>query len=346
VQVKDTGPGIQQADAERIFEPFVRGMSSARQETNGSGLGLSVSRQLLEVHGGKIWVESQPGLGSSFVFKLPLNNPEPPRRSPTGFLNEQWAWVERKRRRPVGKTDKQKRVIICEPEDFLSSKFNGMEEEVEFVHYQSVPAMIEDANTTPAHLAVINAHSLQDLLVKMEQAAKGIKETPIIGCSFSPSREKAIETGVLEYIQKPFSAHKLRTVLQRVSPNPERILIIDDNVEVQQLIARIVSLHNDAAEILLAQTAAEALAILAAKQPDVILLDLALPDMNGWHLMMRLKKDPLHAQIPIIIISAHDLSDAPPNTRAMVITQNGGFPIEQFTAFTMASLAGTTREDE
>lgn len=341
LQIKDTGPGIHAADAERIFEPFVRGMNSTRQETSGSGLGLSVSRQLLEVHGGKIWLESQPGMGSIFAFKLPLNSLEPPRSSPARFLSERWAWVERKRSWPADSTSKKKRLILYEPEEFLSTMLNEHAEQVEFMRLQSIPAMIEAANTTPAHLAVINAPNMNDLLVKMEQAARGIRETPIIGCAFIPSRQKIVDSGAVEYIQKPFSTKKLRVVLQKVSPNLRKVLIIDDNIEVQQLIARVLSLHNEAVEILLATSAAEALAILAVKQPDAILLDLALPDINGWHLMTQLKSDPRYASIPIVIISAHGLNEAAPSTRAIVLAQNGGISAEQFINFTLASLDET-----
>ena len=341
VQIKDTGPGIHPTELERIFEPFVRGINSSRQETSGSGLGLSVSRQLLEVHGGKIWVESQQGMGSIFTFKLPVNNLEPPHRSPARFLSEQWAWVERKRSWSADATSKKKRLILYEPEEFLSGILNDHEEQVEFLHLQSIPAMIEAANTTPAHIVVINAPNMNDLLVKMEQAAKGIKETPILGCAFMPSRQKLVESGAVEYIQKPFSIKKLRAILRKVSPELRKILIIDDNIEVQQLIARVLSLHNEAVEILLASTAAEALAILAEKQPDVILLDLALPDINGWQLMTQLKKDPGYAGIPIVIISAHDLNDAAPSSRGIMLTQHGGVSAEQFINFTLASLHGT-----
>jgi signal transduction histidine kinase/CheY-like chemotaxis protein len=342
LQIKDTGPGIHPADAERIFEPFVRGMNSTRQETSGSGLGLSVSRQLLDVHGGKIWLESQPGMGSIFAFKLPLNNLEPPRSSPARFLSERWAWVERKRSWPAESSSKKKRLILYEPEEFLGNLLIEHEEQVEFIRLQSIPAMIETANTAPAHLVLINAPTMSDLLVKVEQAARGIRETPIIGCAFIPSRQKVIESGAVEYIQKPFSTKKLRAVLQKVSPTLHKVLIIDDNIEVQQLIARVLSLHNEAVEILLAGSAAEAMAILAQKQPDAILLDLALPDINGWNLMTQLKKDPRYANIPIVIISAHDLNEAAPSTRAIVLAQNGGVSAEQFINFTLASLQAQT----
>jgi len=340
VQIKDTGPGVYPADAERIFEPFIRGMSSARQETSGSGLGLSVSRQLLEVHGGKIWLESQPGQGSTFAFRLPLNSAEPARRPAASFLSERWAWVERKRSWPSTPSARKKRLILYEPEEFLAGMLAGGEDQVEFLRPASFPEMLEIASSTPAHLVVINAPTMDDLLVKMEQAARVVKETPIIGGAFMPSRQKLVESGAVEYVQKPFSTKKLRAALQKVSPDLRRVLIIDDNIEVQKLIARVLSLHNDAVEILLASSAAEALEILAQKRPDAILLDLALPDLNGWQLMTRFKRIPAYARIPIVIISAHDLNDSAPSTRAIMLAQNGGVSAEQFVNFTLASLGG------
>lgn len=72
VSVRDTGPGVPHADAERIFERFVKGTNTPQQDASGLGLGLAVVRQLVALHGGRVWVESAPGGGSAFIFTLPL----------------------------------------------------------------------------------------------------------------------------------------------------------------------------------------------------------------------------------------------------------------------------------
>jgi signal transduction histidine kinase len=73
VAVRDTGPGISQADQGKIFEEFQQADSSATKKKGGTGLGLSISRRIVEMHGGKLWVESEIGKGSVFSFTLPVN---------------------------------------------------------------------------------------------------------------------------------------------------------------------------------------------------------------------------------------------------------------------------------
>jgi signal transduction histidine kinase len=76
VSVRDSGPGIAAEDLERIFERFYRVDESRGRERGGAGLGLSIVRRLVELHGGKVWAESMPGLGATFVFTLPVADSE------------------------------------------------------------------------------------------------------------------------------------------------------------------------------------------------------------------------------------------------------------------------------
>ena len=72
IGVRDTGPGVVPEDRERIFDRFVKGTHAPQQDASGLGLGLAVVRQLVTLHGGRVWVESTPGAGSTFIFTLPI----------------------------------------------------------------------------------------------------------------------------------------------------------------------------------------------------------------------------------------------------------------------------------
>jgi CheY-like chemotaxis protein len=152
-----------------------------------------------------------------------------------------------------------------------------------------------------------------------------IQDTPIIGCSLPSSRERLQRLGARQYIQKPFNAAELLQAVELASSSARKILIVDDNIEMQHLLARILSNQGKTIEFLLASTGQEAWEIILLKKPDLILLDLALPEMSGWTLLEKKKNAPSNiCQIPVIIVSAHDLEDTPPISKILVISKGEG----------------------
>ncbi len=337
VKIWDTGPGVHPDDVERIFDPFYRGATGLRQDTIGAGLGLSVSRQLVELHAGKIWLESQPGVGSTFYFTLPVVVGDIPSRSPIGFINESWVWTERKRPRLNIQADR-KRVVLCGADDTFSDQF-GESNDIEFIRTGSVPELVEVLDNAPAHLILMNATSIEGLLEKLESASASIKDTPIIGSVFTPLHQYVLQAGAAEFIQKPFSAAKLIEAVQSAMPNPRKVLIVDDNLEVQQLIARILSDPLESTEFVMAANGAQAMQLIKTCQPDLILMDLLLPDTDGWHLMEQINKDPQISEIPVILISAHDPVEELPKSKLMLFAHGDGISLDEFIHYALGNLA-------
>jgi signal transduction histidine kinase/CheY-like chemotaxis protein len=339
VQIKDTGPGIVPADVERIFEPFYRGRNAANQEAVGTGLGLSVSRQIVELHGGQIELESRVGAGSVFSFRLPLMRETEFTASPARFISEQWAWVERKGTHSYNfLMPQKKRVVFCAPEASFNQTKDQLADQVEFLWVDSIDALAEEVNRLPAHLAIVNEADPAALMASILQASVKINDTPIIGSSFSFPQEKVVKSGALEYIQKPFSNQHLRNVVSRVDPYPGRILIVDDNTEVQRLIVRVLQQQNDTTEFLLAETAAHAWKLIRRKMPDLILLDLVLPDGDGWQFLRKLNTHPQWGGIPVILVSACDLDQAPPHAKILLFADRQGMTMDQFSNLVKANL--------
>lgn len=337
VKIWDTGPGVHPDDVERIFDPFYRGAPGLRQDTIGAGLGLSVSRQLVELHSGKIWLESQPGAGSTFYFTLPVVVGDIPSRSPIGFINESWIWAERKRPRLNIQTDR-KRVVLCGADDMFSDQF-GESNDVEFIQTSSIPELVEVLDNAPAHLVLMNSTSIESLLEMMVSASASIKDTPIIGSVFTPLQQYVLQAGAAEFIQKPFSAAKLIAAVQSVLPNPHKVLIVDDNLEVQQLIARILSDPLESTEFVIAANGAQAMQLIKTCQPDLILMDLLLPDTDGWHLMEQINKDPQICETPVILISAHDPVEGLPKSKLMLFAHGDGISLDEFVHYALGNLA-------
>jgi CheY-like chemotaxis protein len=331
VDITDTGPGIVPGDVERIFEPFYRGRNSS-QEAVGSGLGLSVSRQIVELHGGKIEVESQLGTGSTFSFSLPLLRDLDAYRSPTRFINEQWAWVERKGTHQYNfLTAQKKRVVVCaQDQAFSTTLVEPLVDTVEFYWVKTIEELIAENDNSPAHLIVVNETEPEALMAMMMKAGEKIRHTPIIGSSFASPQAKVDRAGALTYVQKPFSNQHLRETVAQVTPYPRRIMIVDDNIEVQRLIARVLHLQDDTTEFLLADTGEHAFNLMRRKKPDLILLDLALPDTDGWQFLRELKSHPEWCRIDVILISAHDLEDTPPHSKIVMFMDGEGLTTDMF----------------
>ncbi len=179
-------------------------------------------------------------------------------------------------------------------------------------------------------MVVINVGQVEDLLPSMQQAASLIQNVPIIGCAFISPGEQVQRSGAIDYLQKPFSNQRLRQVVEQVSPYPRKILVVDDNVEVQRLIVRILSSQNETTQYLLAEDGISALEVARRKNPDLVLLDLALPEMDGWQVLKAMKEDPNLSNVPVILISAHDFNETPVRSKAVILMDGGGISLEKF----------------
>ena len=331
VSVEDTGAGIDPEDAERVFEPFYRGKAGASQQAAGSGLGLSVSRQLVELHGGKIWLESRPGRGSTFFFRLPLAQEEPAVRSPVRFVNEQWIWVERKRERTAAFTpSQQKKMILYAVDDQILDYIQQANPQFEVVRVKTIAGLIDEFRMAPSHLIAVNAASFDELLPLMGQVTSQIKDTPVVGSLFTSLRQQIHQAGVASYLQKPFSNQHLREAVSHLLPAPRRILIVDDNTDMQKLMARVLGEQFEDVEFCLASSGEEALKQLCKRPIDVVLLDIALPDVDGWQVLEKIRQDPELSRVPVILVSAHDLSSSPNRSKAMIMMQGEGILLKDF----------------
>jgi CheY-like chemotaxis protein len=147
------------------------------------------------------------------------------------------------------------------------------------------------------------------------------------------------DLGAIDFIQKPFKAATLCQAVEAGRNDSRKILIADDNVDMQHLIVRILSSQDNKFEYVLASTGKDAWQAILDKKPDLILLDLALPEIDGWQLLkMKLEAPPAIRQIPLIIISAHELEDTPLVSKTLVITKNDGFLSDDLMKYVLGSL--------
>jgi signal transduction histidine kinase/CheY-like chemotaxis protein len=329
IEVIDTGPGISPEDAKRIFDPFFQGMGNLWRGQEGSGLGLSISKQFVELHGGQIWLESAPGVGSTFAFKLPISPPTPPSTRPARWVNEDWVWHERTSKSDIPKLPLKQRVVICDETGELQPLFAHTSDDVEFIDTVDLEQAISQTQRVPAHAMIVNMPSTNNLEALLEQA-RVVSETPLILGTF-PSRIKdVLEAGAIDYLVKPVTRSDLQRVMEAIGEPIKRVLVTDDNPEVQQLLTRMLLTYDHSLTVDTASSGEEALQQLRFNPPDLMLIDIAMPGMDGWQTLKIKKQDNRIKDIPAVVISAQDFASQPTASRFLLATLGHGLSVDKF----------------
>lgn len=292
ISVSDTGPGISAQDQEKLFLPFSQVDDSPTRKTGGTGLGLSICQQLINMHGGKIWVESELGKGSTFHFTLPL------------FRKE-------------GEAASGARTILAIDDD--PQVIELYERYLRQQGYQIIP--LNDPARALERVKQIKPFAVTlDIMMpgvdgwRVLETLKSDPETrniPVIVCSIIEDLEKGYSLGAADYLVKPILEEDLVNALDRLNTDGSirEVLVIDDNRNDLRLIAKI--LNNDGRyRAILAEGGRNGWNILSSgNPPHAIILDLFMPDMNGFELLEKIQANRKLRDIPIIVVSGVDISD-------------------------------------
>jgi signal transduction histidine kinase/CheY-like chemotaxis protein len=332
VSVTDTGPGIAPEDARRIFEPFWQGLKPLWRDKGGSGLGLSISKRFVELHGGRMWFESRPGTGTSFFFTLPISMPIEHIVRPGHQLREEWVWREQafKAGQPSS-TDQlvKPRVVVCDETGVLYPRFTRCLDGVEFVDAGDLAQAERSLRECPATALVVNAAGTDDPWALIEAVRKRAAGTPVICCSVPRLTERAIKAGALGYLIKPITRADLESTLAAAGRPVRRVMVVDDDPEFLQLISRMLYACDNTLEVVMASGGEEALAALRSALPDLILLDIVMPGMDGWQVLEAMQADEEWRNIPAFFVSAQDPAEQPLVSEFLLATMNGGVSLSK-----------------
>lgn len=291
--VADTGIGIAEEDQERIFQEWVQVEGQKQRAVKGTGLGLPLSRKLAQLLGGNVYVKSQVGLGSTFFVAIPIR-----------FMGEaEVSYVPDVKR----ELDASKMPVLV-VEDNREALFI-YEKYLKGTQFQVVPAkdlkearqMLRDIRPVAVVLDVLlqGEHSwelLQEL--KQNPATAGIA---VFVVTVVDNRDKAIAMGADGFHAKPVDRgwliEQLNAIAQRLSQR--QVLIIDDD-EVSRYLLKTV-LGQAELRFSEARGGQEGLRRASEVRPDLIILDLAMPDLSGFEVLSKLKENPRTANIPVII---------------------------------------------
>jgi len=328
VSVSDTGPGIASEDQKRLFEPFQQLDHSLSRQHGGSGLGLAISRRFVEMHGGKMWLESAVGVGTTFLFSLPLEVARMPvPASFTRWFSPYHAYEARTRPFKAPHLDLTPRFVVVETGHALRHLLLRYYDSADVVGVGSMDEAVRELNRVPAQMLLINDPTTADGAPFAPDLANLPYGTPSINCWIPGKAEAAARLGVADYLIKPISQAGLLAALDAL-PGPVRtILIVDDSREALQLFGRMLTSAQREYHVLRAGNGARGLALLRERHPDVVLLDLVMPGMDGYQVLREKSADPSIRDIPAIAISAKDPVEQPIGRSYITVARSGGLSV-------------------
>jgi len=332
VTVADTGSGISPQDLERIFEPFAQGTDALWRDRGGSGLGLSISQQFVKLHGGRMWVESQLGVGSTFSFELPISAPMAVASSARGWVKQDWAWREGAflvSQAALDDAPAKPRVVVCDETGGLVRELERFADVAEFATVEHWEQVLEELRQCPAHTLLVNTGSKEELWSMVETARQDVPDTLITGCCFPRSNPRNLVVDAVDYLVKPVSPQDLERAIRKVPHPVRRVLVVDDDQELQDLIVRMLKSCDSELVIDTASTGEQALDHLRQGTVDLMLLDIILPDMNGRQIIEWKEADGAIKDVPVVIVSALDPSDHETTSGVLVTAEGSGFPVRQ-----------------
>lgn len=333
-RVWDSGPGIDPRDQEHLFEPFQQIDASIRRKHGGSGLGLNISKQFVEMHEGRIWLESQPGQGTVFHVSLPLSAP-PEMFEPVAarrWVHPYNTFTPRTRPRIAPVPEVKARYVVLEHGRTLERLLSRFLEDAEVVPVRSLAAALHVLGESPARALIVNSARLLPATAP-GTAAPDVGwpdtgwprlpfDTPLLAC-WLPG-DAAAELGASRYLVKPVSSADLQEAVQALGAGVKTVLICDDEPDILRLFLRMLSGLPQGYQIITATNGVEALAALRELRPDALVLDLLMPEMSGFELLRAKEQDPLLAAIPVIVLSSLDPFSQPIMSNQLYVTRGSG----------------------
>jgi PAS domain S-box-containing protein len=307
--VTDAGIGIVAEDLELLFTPFTQIDSGLARRFDGTGLGLAMVRRLAELHGGAVAVESAAGEGSRFTVWLPLRTIEADAMASARVPGA-----------PRSEAFSGARTALVVEDDFTSAELLRVQLEAEgfkVLHAASAEAALVLAVQQP--LALI---TLDIMLPNMDgwefleriKKMPALQHSPVVIISIVADGPRGFALGAAAVMQKPMSRIELSESLIKLGllpvmhGRPATVLIVDDDPLAVELLAA--SLTSESITVLRAHGGLESIAAARDHRPDLIVLDLMMPDVNGFDVVEALGKFPETAQIPIVIVTAKKITGA------------------------------------
>ncbi|CAA9535905.1 MAG: hypothetical protein AVDCRST_MAG79-1358 [uncultured Thermoleophilia bacterium] len=307
--MRDTGIGIPESEHARIFEAFQQGGRNPRASAEGTGLGLTLSRRIVELHGGRIWMTSRPGEGSTFTIAVPARRPEaePTAAAAGGDAAEADDPLE---------DDGAPTTTVLVIEDdrhsldlvsvYLRSAGYGVvaatdgERGLELVRELHPEAVILDVLLPGVDGWEVLAR------LKSDPATAAL---PVIVTSMLDERGHGFALGASEYLVKPVRGADIVDALRRSGATPDArrsVVVIDDDPESIALVTA--TLEPQGWTVIARESGEDCVGLVRAERPAVVLIDLLIRDVDGFDLVHRLGADGGTRDVPIVVLTSRSMS--------------------------------------
>jgi signal transduction histidine kinase/CheY-like chemotaxis protein len=310
-RVRDSGIGMTPEQLDKLFREFSQADSSTTRKYGGTGLGLAISQRLCHLMGGDITVESTPGEGTTFTAHLPRNIVPPAGMSAEDDAGEEQPLAAR----PAGERHTRSNTVLVVDDDA-----NVRDVMRRFLAKEGFDVMTAEDGEEAIRLA----QEVDPLMITLDvlmpgmdgwevlQRLKGDPQLcgiPVVMLTILEEKGRGYALGASDYMTKPVDRGRLRTILERYRADGKerRVLVVEDDEPTRALMRRM--LIGEGWQVDEAEHGIAALARIGERTPDLILLDLIMPEMDGFEFLAELRRDPDKRRIPVVVVTAADLTE-------------------------------------
>jgi CheY-like chemotaxis protein/anti-sigma regulatory factor (Ser/Thr protein kinase) len=296
--VTDTGIGLTGEQISQLFVPFRQAEASTARKYGGTGLGLAISARFCRMLGGDIEVKSEPGKGSTFTIRIPADTD---------------AFGPRDGARQTPSTGPLGVVVVIDDDPAARDMLGRL---LGSAGFGVRAARDGEEGIKLAREVSPVAITLDVLMPKLDgwailsklHADPELRHVPVVMVSVVADRNMSLALGAADMLGKPVDRERLVSTLKKFARLPGHVLVVEDDVAYRDLIAR--TLTDEGCDVACAENGVAAMAQLEKKIPDLILLDLMMPEMDGFELVEHLQQNELWRKIPVVVATAKELTAA------------------------------------
>jgi len=307
--VSDTGIGIAEDKLDHVFEEFTQADGSTTRDYGGTGLGLAISRRFCRLLGGDLTVHSQVGEGSTFTMRVPAilpgSKPDHPSADASAMTEAELEAIR--------ETEPGAKILVIDDDPEVCEIIGRYLKKDGFC---VVTATSGEQGLRLAHELQPTAITLDVMMPEMDgwsvlralKADPALRRIPVIMLTMIDDRTRGYSLGAVDYLTKPVDRDQLQKALSRYysAEDNSAVLLVEDDAKTRELMAR--TLEKSGWSVTEAGNGKEALDMMVAAEPRLILLDLMMPVMDGFGFLAALRVRPKWQHIPVIVITAKDLT--------------------------------------